>query len=99
LEVVSSTDPQLCWKKPGSHLGHQMLAAWSMSLDLVAANNRRRGCLTIYRQYSERDLQLDVNLLTSVFPVALADALERTMSQSAVVVATDNTGLMAARAG
>jgi hypothetical protein len=31
--------------------------------------------------------------------VALADALERTMSQSAVVVATDNTGLMAARAG
>jgi UDP-GlcNAc:undecaprenyl-phosphate GlcNAc-1-phosphate transferase len=100
LQVVSSTDPQFCWKKPGSHLGHQMLAAWSMSLDLVAANNRRRGCLTIYRQYSERDLQLDVNLLTSVFPVALADALERTMSESAVVVATsDNTGLMAARAG
>jgi hypothetical protein len=31
--------------------------------------------------YSDRDLQLDVNLLTSVFPVALADALDRVVTE------------------
>ena len=39
--------------------------------------------MTIYRLYADRDLQLDVNLLTSVFPVALADALDRARSNPA----------------
>ena len=48
-----------------------------MTLGLVAANNRRRGSFTLYRLYNGGNLQLDVNLLISVFSVALADALER----------------------
>jgi hypothetical protein len=31
-------------------------------------------------------LQLDINLLTAAFPTTLADALDRTLSQSAHVV-------------
>jgi hypothetical protein len=33
--------------------------------------------MTIYRLYTDRELQFDINLLTSVFPAALADALDR----------------------
>jgi hypothetical protein len=69
----------LRWKKPGSHFAHEMVTAWSLTLDLVAANNRRRGFMTVYRLYTQRDLQLDINLLTSVFPMALADAIDRVM--------------------
>jgi hypothetical protein len=41
----------------------------------------------VFRTYSDRDLQLDVNLLTSQFPVTLADALDRISSISDVLVA------------
>jgi UDP-GlcNAc:undecaprenyl-phosphate GlcNAc-1-phosphate transferase len=99
LQVVASTDPHLRWKRPGSHLGSEMVSAWSLTLDLVAANNRRRGSMTIYRRYSERDLQLDVNLLTSIFPGALADALDRAFGQAAVVAQTADDELMQAQAG
>jgi hypothetical protein len=99
LQIVSSAEPQFRWKKPGSHVGHEMLAAWSMTLDLLAANNRRRGSLTIYRKYNQRDLQLDVNLLTCIFPGALADALERALEEPAAAIASDDTSLIAAQAG
>jgi hypothetical protein len=33
--------------------------------------------MTVYRQYSGRELQLDLNLLICHFPQVLADALER----------------------
>jgi hypothetical protein len=59
-----------------------MVSAWSLNLDLVTGGNRRRGSMTIYRMYSERHLQLDINWLTSVFPVALADALDRAISHA-----------------
>jgi UDP-GlcNAc:undecaprenyl-phosphate/decaprenyl-phosphate GlcNAc-1-phosphate transferase len=75
----SRSGSTLRWEKPGSRFTHEMVTAWSLTLDLVAANNRRRGSMTIYRLYTQRDLQLDVNLLTSIFPVALADALDRVM--------------------
>lgn len=75
----SRIGPALRWKRPGSHFAHEMVTAWSLTLDLVAANNRRRGSMTIYRLYTQRDLQLDINLLTSVFPMALADAIDRVM--------------------
>jgi hypothetical protein len=93
--------PHLRWKKPGSRFAHEMVTAWSLHLDLVTVNNRRRGSLTVYRMYSERDLQLDVNLLTSVFPVALADALDRAVS-SAVEIAPrveHGAGVMVAQVG
>src|SRR5438876_493125 len=75
----SRSGPALRWKKPGSHFAHEMVTAWSLTLDLVAANNRQRGSMIIYRLYTQRDLQLDINLLTSIFPVALADAIDRMM--------------------
>jgi hypothetical protein len=36
--------------------------------------------MTVYRLYSGRELQFDINLLTSAFPVALADALDRVLT-------------------
>ena len=75
----SRSGPALRWKKPGSHFAHEMVTGWSLTLDLVAANNRQRGSMIIYRLYTQRDLQLDINLLTSIFPVALADAIDRMM--------------------
>jgi hypothetical protein len=74
--------------------------AWSLTLNLIATNNRRRGSMTVYRLYNERDLQLDVNLLTSVFPVALADALDRTLSHTFEVASSGTEdSVMAAQAG
>lgn len=101
--LVSGLDeqPHLCWQKPGSRFAHEMVSAWSLSLDLVTGSNRRRGSLTVYRMYSERDLQLDINLLTSVFPVALAEALDRTFSPAVEILppVEQGTALIAAQAG
>ncbi|MBZ5722016.1 MAG: undecaprenyl/decaprenyl-phosphate alpha-N-acetylglucosaminyl 1-phosphate transferase [Acidobacteriia bacterium] len=103
LQIVSGRgeQPVLRWKKPGSRFAHELVSAWSLNLDLVTANNRRRGSMVIYRLYSGRDLQLDINLLTAVFPVALADALDRGMSHVVEVVpkAEGDTDLLAAQAG
>jgi UDP-GlcNAc:undecaprenyl-phosphate GlcNAc-1-phosphate transferase len=77
LQIVSDDMADLRWSRPGSHFAKEVSPAWSMTLGLVAANNRRRGSFTLYRLYNGGNLQLDVNLLISVFSVALADALER----------------------
>ena len=61
--------------------------SWKLTLDLVTTSNRRRGSLVVYRIYSPRDLQLDVNLLTSDFPGSLADALDRVLTSPEVLVA------------
>jgi hypothetical protein len=72
--------------------------SWKLSLDLVTTSNQRRGSLVVFRMYSPRDLQLDVNLLTSEFPATLADALDRvaTMPTVLVPVAQTDTPFMAA---
>jgi UDP-GlcNAc:undecaprenyl-phosphate/decaprenyl-phosphate GlcNAc-1-phosphate transferase len=77
LQILSDDKVDFRWKRPGSLFNNEIVPAWSITLGLVASNNRRRGSLTLYRLYGGGDLQLDVNLLTSVFPGALADALER----------------------
>lgn len=82
LQVVSADKPHFRWKKPGSHFHNDVGPAWNLTLDLVAANNRRCGSLTMYRLYDGRDLQLDMNLLTSLLPIALADALDRALTQT-----------------
>jgi UDP-GlcNAc:undecaprenyl-phosphate GlcNAc-1-phosphate transferase len=101
VQVITGGEPGLRWKKPGSRFGYEMVTAWSLSLNLVAANNRRCGSMTIYRVYADRDLQLDVNLLTSVFPVALADALDRVRADAVVAVhpSKEDTGIITVRAG
>jgi hypothetical protein len=56
--------------------------------------------MTVHRLYSDRELQFDINLLTSVFPVALADALDRACNPALEAIPTmDNgSGLVAAQA-
>jgi len=61
--------------------------SWKLVLDLVTTSNQPRGSLVVYRSYEKRDLQLDVNLLTSEFPRALADALDRVPGVAAALVA------------
>ncbi len=61
--------------------------SWKLVLDLVTTSNQRRGSLVVYRGYEKRDLQLDVNLLTSEFPRALADALDRVLAVAPALVA------------
>ena len=87
------------WSRPG--LKTEASALWTISLDLLSSGNRHRGTLLVRRMYSPRDLQLDINLLTSSFPTALADALERTLAHSAQVIALpgQDTSLVAAQAG
>ena len=57
--------------------------------------------MTIYRLYADRDLQFDINLLTSAFPVALADALDRTATPVLEIMPTADQrgGLVTAQAG
>jgi hypothetical protein len=67
------------WTKVPHIVSISSLPSWKLSLELVTTTNRRRGSLAVYRVYSQRGLQLDVNLITSEFPVALADALDRVL--------------------
>jgi hypothetical protein len=60
----------------------QVWSGWNLKLDLVTTGNCRLGSLEIQRLYSDRALLVDINLLTSVFPVVLADALERVLAAS-----------------
>jgi hypothetical protein len=69
------------WRKSGSHLD-EIRNAWSLNIDLVTENNRDMGSMTVYRLYSPRPLQIDVNLLTADFPVVLAESLARSLAQN-----------------
>jgi hypothetical protein len=89
------------WNKPGRANRLDNSSAWTIALDLLSSANCHRGTLTVYRLYSTRDLQLDVNLLTGAFPTALADALDRTLVHSAEVIALpeQDSSLVTAQAG
>lgn len=89
------------WSKVGSSKNLEGLAVWTIALDLLSSGNRRRGTLNIHRLYSSRDLQLDINLLTSEFPTVLGDAIERTLSHPAHVIPlpAQDSALIAAQAG
>jgi UDP-GlcNAc:undecaprenyl-phosphate GlcNAc-1-phosphate transferase len=92
----------LHWGKTRASRALDGLAVWTLSLDLVSSANRRRGAMQVHRLYSQRDLQLDVNLLTSIFPIALADALDRTLQHTVQIiprVSQDDQGFIAAQAG
>ncbi len=87
--------------KVGTPKAFDASATWTVALSLQSSANRRRGTLTVHRLYSARDLQLDINLLTTAFPTALADALDRTLAQSPQVIALpeQDPSLIAAQAG
>jgi UDP-GlcNAc:undecaprenyl-phosphate GlcNAc-1-phosphate transferase len=88
------------WAKPGMPKVNSS-AVWTLALNLLSSSNQRRGTLTMHRLYGSRDLQLDINLLTSAFPTALADALDRTLSNSPQVIPLpeDHPSLVEAQAG
>lgn len=87
LHLTSDCADRACPNEPQRHIywskSPQLQAvsrqpSWRLAVDLITTANLHCGSLIVYRMYSARDLQLDINLLTSRFPVALADALDRT---------------------
>jgi UDP-GlcNAc:undecaprenyl-phosphate GlcNAc-1-phosphate transferase len=99
LHVLERAAPKLSWRKAGARITPEFENAWSLTLDLVSTGNRHCGKMTIFRHYSNRDLHLDINLLTSGFAASLADALQRTMvEESEFVAGAEEPALMAAQA-
>jgi hypothetical protein len=79
------------WSKFPHMMAISSQPTWKLSLDLVTTSNLRRGSLVVYRIYGPRDLQLDVNLLISEFPTALADALGRAKHMPDVLVPAERS--------
>lgn len=96
LRPLERDEIEYHWDKPGMFGLGNSIAAWKLSLDLMTTAHHRRGALTIYRLYTQRDLQLDMNLLVSVFPVALADALDRVLGQSTIRMPRAETAALVA---
>jgi len=100
MASFSGAEHDVRWIKPGLKTLNRS-SVWTIALTLLSSSNRVCGTLTIYRLYTRRDLQLDVNLLTAVFPIALADALDRTLAHSAQIIPLpdQDASLMPAQAG
>jgi hypothetical protein len=88
---VSHGEIHFRWNRPGTLILPGTIRTWGMTLNLVTTSNHRRGALAVHRLYHEQPLHLDVNLLISEFPIALADALDRVIGH-AVQVAPKTTG-------
>lgn len=99
--VAQRSENKFRWIKPGLPKALDSSSLWTIALSLLSSSNRSCGTLMVYRLYSRRDLQLDVNLLTATFPTALADALDRTLAHPAQVIALpeQDASLIAAQAG
>jgi UDP-GlcNAc:undecaprenyl-phosphate GlcNAc-1-phosphate transferase len=88
------------WSKPGVLELRDDWPGWNLRLELVTTSNRQLGSMRLHRFYADRALLVDANLLTSIFPVILADALDRALnSRQGKPDATSNTDFMAAEAG
>jgi UDP-GlcNAc:undecaprenyl-phosphate/decaprenyl-phosphate GlcNAc-1-phosphate transferase len=100
LRMVEAGAGKISWRKAGALVTPGFENAWSLTLDLVSTGNRPCGRMVIFRHYSSRDLQLDINLLTSGFATSLADALQRTMVEVTEFVADSQESiLLSAQAG
>ncbi len=73
---------QFRWQRAPEGNSGNSLPSWRLQLDLLTGSGRPLGRMMLFRIYSPRALQLDINLLTTDFPAALADALERTLPVS-----------------
>jgi UDP-GlcNAc:undecaprenyl-phosphate GlcNAc-1-phosphate transferase len=97
VEDRSESEPRsIQWSKFAQVISAPSLPSWRLNLDLVTSSNRRRGSLIIKRFYTGRDLQLDVNLLTSEFPIALAEALDRVLTSPMVLPVVQDGQFLAA---
>ena len=101
FHLVDEEDvPRMRWQKPGSFASQGFGCAWSMTLPLVTTGRQLYGNLIVFRRYANRDLQLDINLLTSAFATTLAEALHRTTMQNVEFIpATQDPALLPAQAG
>src|SRR4029077_18859268 len=100
LRVVPKESLHFEWKKPGVSKSRSNWGAWHLTLELMTSQSRWHGSIKIYRIFSNRALLLDTKLLTSVFPVVLADAVERVLAskEGAVPEVAANTEFIAAEA-
>jgi UDP-GlcNAc:undecaprenyl-phosphate/decaprenyl-phosphate GlcNAc-1-phosphate transferase len=75
-------------------------AAWHLTLELVTTDNQWLGSMKMYRFYTDRALLVDTNLFTVLFPIVLADALDRVLVSKPGVVAevTSDTDFLASEA-
>ncbi len=78
--LPGETSRHFHWSKFPHMIAISSQPSWKLTLDLLTTSNRRRGSLVVSRIYSQRNFQLDVNLLTSEFPAVLADALDRALT-------------------
>lgn len=102
-QTIPLTHGNICfrWTRPGTPPLPGVACAWVLSLDLLTSTNRRRGSMAVHRGYMEKPLQLDVNLLTSEFPSALANALDRSVIRAVETAspAERDRGLLEAQVG
>jgi len=89
------------WKRSGPEFADTSGPSWNLNLDLVTRNHRKQGTFTLHRHYSETTLQVDVNLITGAFQVALAEALERLLykADSKVPAASEGSFMAPQAAG
>jgi UDP-GlcNAc:undecaprenyl-phosphate GlcNAc-1-phosphate transferase len=100
LSTEGRSEVSLHWSRNSRPQSLTGSSSWTLSLDLVSSIHRHRGALILHRFNAQRDLQLDINLLTSDLSLALADALDRTLQPSEQAVAhSDQHGFAAAQAG
>ena len=86
LECAPDREDGAClrWTKPEMRFS-ALNSACQLILDLTTSMNLHCGSMIIYRQNTNRDLQLDLNLLICNFPTILADALQRCLNNTEVV--------------
>ena len=101
FDLARHGEISLHWGKTTTPRSIDGPALWTLSLDLISSACRHRGTLMLDRLYSHRNLQLDINLLTSEFPIALADAFDRAFGHAVEVIPTlePEDGFIAAQAG
>lgn len=81
--VTSDRTMRFSWTKASpAGLLEDSRSTWSLTLDLVTSDSRRRGAMKIGRIYNQQPLLLDINFLTTIFPIVLADALDRSLGSS-----------------
>jgi hypothetical protein len=80
------------WEKPSASAFRNQKAVWNLTLELVTSADQWLGAIKIYRFYDDRPLLVDTNLLTSGFPMVLADALGRALDAEEGIIPESVTG-------
>jgi hypothetical protein len=79
---------QLSWRKPESDQREE--SSWSLTLELKS-ESQRLGSFSVFREYCDRSLMVDINLLITGFHVALTDAVERLLGKAMLELRELNT--------